>query len=185
MGQEEKDFSEEKEGEEKEEEKKRALPFNFSLDSLLKEILRFVIFLLVAFVIIYFVQGGRDSSFSLDEIRNIDNQNLESISSNEPTIDWVSDEMLVNTADEFANHFIRAVIVISYESENNDLGLLISKNQNLFYAEARKIIGKRKYLELKNPAQQEIIIEEIKTAIQRTVQVPGIKKVFFRDFTIH
>ncbi len=174
------------EGEGNEEDKKSRfkLPFAFNFDSILKEIFRFLIFILFVFIIVFFVQGRDQGGFSLEEIREIDNEGLENVFPGS-TKEWVSEEMLVNTADEFANHFIRASLVINYDAQDSELESTLFSKRNLIYAETRKIISRKKYLELKNVRNQDILIEEIKTTIQRIVQLPGIRSVFFRDFTIH
>ena len=189
MGQQEENNNEEateEEGGEKKEEKKRRfnIPFNLGFDNVLKEVLRFLIFILFAFIILFFVQRGEQGNFSLKEIREIDNEDLENIFPGN-TKEWVSDEMLINTADEFANHFVRASLVINYDDEDANLESVLFSKKNLIYAETRRIISRKKYLELKNVKNQDILIEEIKTTVQRIIQLPGIRTVFFRDFTVH
>ncbi len=182
----EKQNNQEEENQENQKKKSRfKLPIDISADSLLKELLRFVVVIFFIFLIIYFLEGRNQEKFSLEEIRNIDNKDLENISLVQNTKEWVSEEMLINTADEFANHFVRAVLVINYEAQNPELEAAVLNRKNLIQAEIRKAISARKYLELKNINNQNILTEEIRTIVLRLVRLPGIENVFFKEFTIH
>ena len=99
--------------------------------------------------------------------------------------DWRMDEMIINTDDEDVNHFVKALIIVSYDKEKPAVLAALTSRSSQIHTEVRKIIGSKKYLELKGINQQEDLKKEIKTRIQLIVNQSGIIDVFLREFTLH
>lgn len=155
------------------------------MEKALIEMLRLLFFSLVAFVIIYFVSIRKEKESDLGELQRIDRQ-FENIPEPRPVgAEWNMDEMIINTADELANHFVKINVVISYSQKDLKVASALSARRSEIHSEVRKIVGSKFYIDLKSVEKQALLGEEIKTRVQQLVGIPGILEVYITDFTIH
>lgn len=155
------------------------------MEKALIETLRLLFFSLIAFAIVYFVSTRKEKTSDAEELQRIDRQ-FENIPQPRPVgAEWRMDEMIINTADELANHFVKINLVVSYSQKDIKVSSALSARSSEIHSEVRKIVGSKFYTELKSVEKQALLAEEIKTRIQQLVGIPGILEVYITDFTIH
>ena len=99
--------------------------------------------------------------------------------------DWTMEELIINTADLDAGHYVKATIVVSYEKDKPAVLAELTSRSSQIHAEVRKIIGSKKYSALQGVQKQELLVKEIKTKIQLIIGKPGIIDIFMTEFTLH
>ena len=154
------------------------------IEKLLIELLRTLFFSLIAFGMIYFVTNRLSTREEASEQLMLDRQ-FEDIPTPRPIgAEWPMEEMIINTADEFSSHFVKANIVVSYEPANPDVASMLAARKSEIHSEVRKIVGSKLFADIKNVSTQSLLAEEIKTRIQNIIGMPGIIDVFIIDFTV-
>lgn len=149
------------------------------------ELLRLLIFSAVALVIVFLVDRQKGDSFGEDNFERIDRQFQNVVAPKPLGAEWEMDDMIINTADELENHFVKVNLVVSYDQKNIKISSALNARKSEIYSEVRKIIGSKLYVDLKSVKNQTLLAEELKTNIQRIIGMPGILEVYIVDFTIH
>ena len=180
------------EGEEK---SSRSLLPGFDFQKILLSSLQYIVVAVLTFIISYCVSSRSkqseyfpqqfDAKMSEEELQNTDINTDDFYTPIPSGFDWTMEEMIINTADEDANHFVKAKIVVSYDKEKPAILTELTARSSQLHAEVRKIIGSKRYSEIRGIHNQEILTKEIKTQIQLIVRKPGVIDVFLRDFTLH
>ncbi len=184
------ELDDEEEGTEEDEYKPSLLRRIFSaafLERAISEVLRLVIFAIVAFFIAYLVNQRNSSVTTIGQQSGQlgDTNAAGNIITRPLGVEWSMEEMIINTADELDNHFVKAIIVISCEAANPVLISELEQRSGEVHAEVREIIGSKSYLSIKRVEQQKILAQELKTRIQRIIGKPGIIDVFLKEFSVH
>ncbi len=167
----------------------------FDFQKILLTSLQYIVVAVLTFIISYCVSSRNKESvyspqqfnakMSEEELRNTDINTDDFYTPIPSGFDWTMEEMIINTADEDANHFVKAKIVVSYDKEKPAILTELTARSSQLHAEVRKIIGSKRYSDIRGIHNQEILTKEIKTKVQLIVRKPGVIDVFLRDFTLH
>ncbi|BBM89548.1 hypothetical protein COTS27_01252 [Spirochaetota bacterium] len=150
------------------------------------ELLRLIIFAIIAFFIAHLVIGwNTDSTISTIPGEVGDVNAAGEIITRPLGVEWSMEEMIINTSDDLDNHFVKARIVIACEVTTPELISELDQRSGEIHAEVREIIGLKSYLDIKRVEQQRILAEEIKTRVQRIVGKSGIIAVYLKEFSVH
>ncbi len=177
---------------EEEEEKKPkfflARIFSFgSLERFFVEILRLVVFAIIAFFIANYIsnRNSRDIRVGVSNFQMFDPATNVEIMRDNPGLEWELDEIVVNTSDDLSSHFVKAVVVVSYDNQDEGILAKLANRSGEIQSGIREIIGSKPFLELKKVENQRIVAEEIKTKIQRIVGSSSIEEVFLKEFSVY
>lgn len=164
------------------EKKKSFLQILFN-SSFVSEILRLMIYLVIFILFYYFFLDKSSTKLPPQAISNYDNENQQILATSPVGTEVMLDEILVNTADDLENHFIKMKVIISCGGEET----LIEVNRRLseIYDRIRKIVGNKKYNELRFVDGQEILSLEIKAEVQKITGKVDIYNIFFKEFTAY
>lgn len=159
------------------------------ITNLLKYIFLFIVLVIIIILLIFFFTKSEDEKNSF-EIFQKEKNNENAIKMPSGTDWFLADKekgIILNTADNDEDHFLKYNISIFYEKENLSLPGILAMRRSQIKDEIRKIISSRTFSFLKSVENQEIIRMEIKQKIQSIVgyNVDGIINVFFTEFTLH
>ena len=182
------DISEEEGSEER---KKRPFLAFFDIQRVLLISLQYIVIALITFGVAYWVslrtinKKQQQNLFMSEAMQGIEPETGDYYTPIPAGFDWTMDEMIINTADQDAGHYVKTIIVVSYDKENQIILSELTARSSQIHAEVRKIIGSKQYIELQGIQKQEILTKEIKTKIQLIIGKPGIIDIFLKDFTLH
>ena len=160
------------------------------------EILRYLLMIVILIIVIllsvwFFTREKTDGNDNISFFGNKGNTNINSLKM-PPGVDWYLTDregsgIIVNTADNDEDHFLKYNISIFCEKDNLILPQTLQMRKSQIQDEIRKIIGSKTFSFLKSVENQEIIRMEIKRKIQAIVgyDVDGIINVYFTEFTLH
>lgn len=177
---------------------KKKINFNFlaplsrvlavkKITGLLKYIFLFTILIIIIILLTFFFTRSNSEK---NEIFYQEKNNTNTVKMPSGTDWFLGDKekgIILNTADNDEDHFLKYNISIFHEKDSLRLPTILAMKRSQILDEIRKIISSRTFAFLKSVENQEIVRMEIKQKIQSIVgyDVDGIINVFFTEFTLH